>query len=77
VILIDTDIDRALMGGDEECIETLVACDYTAGGAMADEFLAKKLNGRGTVAIMEGVPGRQPDRMRKDGFYNAQKQYRQ
>jgi ribose transport system substrate-binding protein len=24
---------------------------------------------------MEGVPGRQPDRMRKDGFCNAQKQY--
>jgi ribose transport system substrate-binding protein len=68
VILIDTDIDRTHMSNADECIQTLVACDYEKGGALAGEFLAKKLKGRGTVAIMEGIPGRQTDQLRKSGF---------
>jgi len=75
VILVDTDMDRSLLKGAGECIQTLVACDYHKGGAMAGEFLAKKLRGKGTVAIMEGMPGRNADRLRKEGFYSAIQQY--
>jgi ABC-type sugar transport system substrate-binding protein len=75
VILIDTDVDRKLISDADACIQTLVACDYTKGGALAGECLAKKLKERGTVAIMEGIQRRQSDRMRKDGFCAALKQY--
>ncbi len=75
VILVDTDVDRTLIKDADECIQTLVTCDYTRGGALAGEFLAKKLRGKGTVAIMEGIPGRQADRLRKGGFSSALAHY--
>jgi ribose transport system substrate-binding protein len=65
-------IDRGASGGKVACH---VASDNVAGGAMAGEFLAGRLGGKGKVVELVGIPGTSAARDRGQGFNDAVKAY--
>ncbi|MDI7246915.1 MAG: ribose ABC transporter substrate-binding protein RbsB [Bacillota bacterium] len=58
-------LDRAIPGGESAMF---ITSDNVAGGRMAGEFLAKKLNYKGNVVELEGVLGISATRDRGEGF---------
>ena len=68
VILLDRGIDSekytALIGGDNVKI-----------GSEAGEYVAKKLNGKGTVLMIQGIAQATPTKDRKGGFMEVMKKY--
>ncbi|MEG0137120.1 MAG: ribose ABC transporter substrate-binding protein RbsB [Cetobacterium sp.] len=61
-------LDRAANGGK---IASHIASDNVAGGVMAGEFILKKLNGKGKVVELEGIPGTTAAHDRGNGFNKA------
>ncbi|MBC2850100.1 ribose ABC transporter substrate-binding protein RbsB [Cetobacterium sp. 8H] len=61
-------LDRASNGGK---IASHISSDNVAGGVMAGEFILKKLNGKGKVVELEGIPGTTAARDRGNGFNKA------
>ena len=58
-------VDRAANGG---AIESHIASDNVAGGAIAGEFLCEALRGAGNVVELEGIVGNSSARDRSRGF---------
>lgn len=56
-------------------ISTFVGVDNVEGGAMIGEYMAKKLNGKGNVVMIEGNPAGQTNIDRKAGFEKAFAKY--
>lgn len=67
VVLVDRGVDVT----DESLYTTLVASDFVAEGRMAGEWLAKRLDGQGNVAELQGTPGAAPAIDRRKGFADA------
>ncbi len=65
-------VDRKVSGGQ---VLSLVASDNVAGGELAAQVLAKRLNGKGRVVELEGIPGASATVDRGTGFNNALKGY--
>lgn len=65
-------LDRSANGGD---VISHIASDNVKGGEMAAEFIAKKLNGKGNVVELEGIPGASAARDRGQGFDNGISKY--
>lgn len=63
VILIDTDLDR-----EKAPVTTLIACDNVEGGRIAADYLASKMEGKGTALILEGSPEGYNGSLRNKGF---------
>ena len=63
-------LDRGSNGGT---VSSHVASDNVAGGKMAGEFIVEKLNGKGNVVELEGIPGTTAARDRGNGFEQAVK----
>ncbi|MEI6057303.1 MAG: ribose ABC transporter substrate-binding protein RbsB [Lentisphaerota bacterium] len=63
-------LDRGSNGGT---VASHVASDNVAGGKMAGEFIVEKLNGKGNVVELEGIPGTTAARDRGNGFEQAVK----
>ncbi|MGX6592672.1 ribose ABC transporter substrate-binding protein RbsB [Cetobacterium ceti] len=61
-------LDRGANGGK---VVSHVASDNIAGGKLAGEFLADKLNGKGNIIELEGIPGTTAARDRGQGFNEA------
>jgi simple sugar transport system substrate-binding protein len=61
-------VDRGIKVSDESLYTTLIASDFVAEGRMAAEWLAKNLNGNGTLVELQGTPGAAPAIDRKKGF---------
>lgn len=68
VINVDNRIDRGEAAAQGLKIERYVGADNEEGGRMAGEHLGKLLNGRGKVAMLEGIPGVDNAEARKRGF---------
>ncbi len=58
-------IDRSANGGE---IVSHIASDNVAGGALAAQYLCRKLGGSGNVVELEGIPGTSAARDRGAGF---------
>jgi len=74
VIAVDTRVDSAALqqaGGE---IAAFVGSDNVQGGRIAGEFIADKLNGRGKIAVLEGIPGHETGDARLRGFHSAIRQ---
>jgi ribose transport system substrate-binding protein len=52
-------------------IEIFIGSDNFEGGRLIGEYLIKKLNGPGKIAILEGVPGQEAGIQRLSGFLKA------
>src|SRR5437667_155083 len=61
-------VDRGIKVSDESLYSTLIASDFVAEGLMAGEWLAKKLDGKGSIVELQGTPGAAPAIDRKKGF---------
>jgi ribose transport system substrate-binding protein len=61
-------IDRKVAGGD---VLVHVGADNVEGGRIAARYIAGKLQGKGAVVELEGVPGASPTIDRKHGFDQA------
>jgi ribose transport system substrate-binding protein len=71
VINVDNKIDTALAAKQGVKVATYVGSDNFDGGKLAGAFMLKKLNGKGKVAILEGVSGNDAAIKRKAGFMSA------
>jgi len=61
-------VDRSANGGK---VATHVASDNVAAGRMAAEYIIKKLDGKGKVVELQGIPGSSAARDRGKGFNDA------
>jgi simple sugar transport system substrate-binding protein len=61
-------VDRGVSVSDDSLYVTLIASDFVAEGRMAAEWLAKKLNGKGSIVELQGTVGSAPAIDRKKGF---------
>jgi ribose transport system substrate-binding protein len=71
VIIVDTRVDPKTMSESTGKIATFIGSDNYEGGKLAGEFIAKKLGGKGKVAILEGIPGHETGDSRLKGFRDA------
>jgi ribose transport system substrate-binding protein len=68
VLLLDTRIDEAAAAAVDARVLTYIGSDNFEGGAVAGRYLAAKLGGEGTVAIIEGISGHETADQRRLGF---------
>lgn len=61
-------VDRSASGGK---VASHVASDNVKGGEMAAKFLLKKLNNKGNIVELEGIPGSSAARERGEGFHKV------
>jgi ribose transport system substrate-binding protein len=71
VVIVDTRVDPKTMGESKGKIATFIGSDNYEGGKLAGEFIAKKLDGKGKVAVLEGIPGHETGDSRLKGFRDA------
>jgi len=73
VVIVDTRVDPKTMSESKGKIATFIGSDNYEGGKLAGEFIAKKLGGKGKVAVLEGIPGHETGDSRLKGFREALK----
>ena len=61
-------VDRGVKVDDDSLYYTLVASDFVEEGRLAATWLAKKLDGKGTIVELQGTVGAAPAIDRKKGF---------
>ncbi len=73
VVIVDTRVDAKALTDSGGRVATFIGSDNYEGGKIAGEFLAKKLGGKGKVAVLEGIPGHETGDSRLRGFRDALK----
>ncbi len=73
VVIVDTRVDAKALGESGGKVATFIGSDNYEGGKVSGEFLAKHLNGKGKVAVLEGIPGHETGDSRLRGFRDALK----
>jgi ribose transport system substrate-binding protein len=71
VVIVDTRVDPKAMSESKGKVATFIGSDNYEGGKIAGEFLAKRLGGKGKVAVLEGIPGHETGDSRLKGFRDA------
>ncbi len=71
VLVIDTRVDAKALSESQGKIATFIGSDNYEGGKLAGEFIAKRLGGKGKVAVLEGIPGHETGDSRLRGFREA------
>jgi ribose transport system substrate-binding protein len=75
IIIVDTRVDQKTLGEAQAKVETFIGSDNVEGGRIAGKYLVEKLNGKGNVAVLEGIPGHETGDARLKGFYEIIKNY--
>jgi ribose transport system substrate-binding protein len=73
VVIVDTRVDAKALNESGGKVATFIGSDNYEGGKLAGEFLAKRLGGKGQVAVLEGIPGHETGDSRLRGFRDALK----
>jgi ribose transport system substrate-binding protein len=68
VLIVDTRVHQETLQAAGGKIAGFIGSDNLEGGRVAGEFTAKKLGGKGKVAILEGIPGHETGDSRLKGF---------
>src|SRR5262245_41231866 len=68
-------VDRGVNVPDDSLYATLIASDFVAEGRMAGQWLARKLEGKGSIVELQGTTGAAPAIDRKKGFEEALRNY--
>jgi ribose transport system substrate-binding protein len=68
VFVVDTRVDSETMEEAGGHITTFIGSDNEDGGRLAAEYIIEKLNGKGKVAVLEGIPGHETGDARLRGF---------
>jgi len=71
VIILDNKVNDETLAAAGGHIASCIGSDNIEGGRIAGRYLAGKLDGRGKVAILEGVPGQEAGDQRLAGFLEA------
>src|SRR6266540_2002422 len=71
VVIVDTRVDPKAMSESKGKIATFIGSDNYEGGKLAGEFIAKRLGGKGRVAVLEGIPGHETGDSRLKGFRDS------
>ena len=71
VLILDTRVHPQALADAGGKIATFIGSDNFEGGRVAGEFMVKTLNGKGKVAILEGIPGHETGDSRLKGFRQA------
>ena len=74
VVIVDTRVDAKAMSESSGKVASFIGSDNYEGGKLAGEFIAKKLGGKGKVAVLEGIPGHETGDSRLKGFREALKE---
>ncbi|MGI8995059.1 MAG: sugar ABC transporter substrate-binding protein [Pyrinomonadaceae bacterium] len=73
VLIIDTRVDAKALSEAQGKIASFIGSDNYEGGKFAGEYIAKRLGGKGKVAVLEGIPGHETGDSRLRGFRDALK----
>ena len=68
VLIVDTRVNQEALQSAGGKVAGFIGSDNLEGGRVAGEFVAKKLGGKGKVAILEGIPGHETGDSRLKGF---------
>jgi ribose transport system substrate-binding protein len=71
VLVIDTRVDKKALADAGATTVAFIGSDNRDGGRIAGEFIAGQLGGKGSVAILEGIPGHETGDARLSGFHEA------
>ena len=75
VVTVDTRVDAKALADAGATVATFIGSDNVDGGRLAGEFIARKLGGKGRVAVLEGIPGHETGDARLRGFREALAKY--
>ena len=75
ILTMDTRVDSATLVNAGGEVVTYIGSDNFEGGRIAGKYLSEKLNGKGNVAILEGIPGHETGDARLRGFHKAISDY--
>ena len=75
VIVLDTRVDQDALEASGGKIRTFIGSDNYEGGRLAGSYIAEKLQQKGEVAILEGIPGHETGDERLRGFHQEIDQY--
>lgn len=68
VVIVDTRADEKALAAAGGKIATFIGSDNYDGGKLAGAFMAEKLGGKGSVIVLEGIPGHETGDARLRGF---------
>jgi ribose transport system substrate-binding protein len=71
VLIVDTRVDEKALAAANGKIATFIGSDNYDGGKLAGAFVVEKLGGKGSVAVLEGIPGHETGDQRLRGFREA------
>jgi ribose transport system substrate-binding protein len=71
VLIVDTRVDEKTLAEAGAATLTFIGSDNKDGGRIAGEFIAAQLGGKGTVAVLEGIPGHETGDDRLKGLHLA------
>jgi len=75
IIVVDMRLDEELVKKRNIKYETFIGSDNYEGGKIAAQFIAEKLNGKGKIAVLEGISGTLTGDLRKQGLMDVLKHY--
>jgi len=71
VLVLDTRVDAATLEEAGGKVASFIGSDNVEGGRIAADYLVKRLEGEGKVAILEGIPGHETGDARLSGFHQV------